>query len=297
MPVLSFIPPMMPTLVDEAPEGGDWQHEIKYDGYRTQLLLAGDQSRAWTRNGHDWTDKYRPILVAGRSLPCEAALLDGEVVVADESGRTDFGSLRATIMSRPTSLTFMAFDLLDLDGVDLRRQPLLDRRARLMELIRSSGTGESIQFSDHIVGNGAAMFAEADRLGLEGIVSKRIDSRYRSGTTLSWLKVKCFAEGEFVVIGTEYSKGQPASALLAREDEGGLTYMGGAMVTLPAQERDRFWAEMERLTIDRPALPIRKRKSSSWVRPELRVSVRFLKGEEKLRHATLVKLLPVTCGS
>jgi DNA ligase D-like protein (predicted ligase) len=286
---LRFIPPMLPTLVTEPPKGAEWQHEIKYDGYRTQLVIQGGSVRAYTRNGHDWTDRYRPLVQAAAELSCSSAVLDGEVIVQDEQGRPDFGSLKEAIHRWPQSLVFMAFDLLHWDGRDLRRDPLEDRRAALARLIGCHDPSCSIQLSEHVIGDGVAMLAAADQMGLEGIVSKKRSGRYRSGRASTWVKVKCFAEAEFIVIGTERGEKAP-TALLARETEQGLEYAGGAMVTLAERERSYFWNEVERLRQDRPAIPM-KSKAATWLQPGLRVRARFLKGEEMLRHATVKKVL------
>lgn len=289
IPSLRFIPPMLPTLVAEPPEGDGWSHEIKYDGYRTELVIAGREARAFTRNGHDWTEKYRPIVQAAATLPCRSAMIDGEMVVQDEHGRSDFDALRSAITRRPDRLIFYAFDLLHLNGRDHRPQSLMERRADLAELVGAPDPACPIQFSANVIGNGAAMFDAADAMGLEGIVSKKLGSRYRSGLSTAWLKIKCFAEDEFVVIGTEQGVG-PTTALVARETDEGLEYAGGAMLTLGAAERDHFWAHAERLKSDRPPLRTGK-KAAVWIRPELRVRVRYLKGSDKLRHATVLRLL------
>lgn len=126
-----FIPPMMPCLVDEPPERPGWTHEIKHDGYRTQLHVAGENSRAFSRNGHNWSERYRKLLDRAAQLPCDSAILDGEVILQDERGRSDFHSLRSVIAREPERLVFMAFDLLELDGHDLRRKPLERRRELL----------------------------------------------------------------------------------------------------------------------------------------------------------------------
>jgi ATP-dependent DNA ligase len=134
------------------------------------------------------------------------------------------------------------------------------------------------------------MFESADALGLEGIVSKKLGSRYRSGRTTAWLKIKCFAEGEFVVVGIERGDGAP-TALVARQISGDLEYAGNAMVTLAEPERELFWTEMEHLKRDAPALPMRKRSGVQWVTPAVRLRVRYLKGSDKLRHATVRRLV------
>ncbi len=135
IPPAGFIEPMLPTLVDEAPDGETWVHEIKYDGYRTQLAIAGKDSRAYTRNGYDWTDKYGIVVAVARALKCRSAVIDGEMCVQNAAGVTDFKVLRSAIKRSPERLMLFAFDILALDGRDLRTEPLLDRRRRLQDLI------------------------------------------------------------------------------------------------------------------------------------------------------------------
>jgi bifunctional non-homologous end joining protein LigD len=209
--------------------------------------------------------------------------------IQDEAGRSDFHALRAGIQSRPQDLVFIAFDLLHLNGQDLRGKRLEDRRARLRELLAGSDPSQPIHFSDDLQGRGSEVFEAAERMGLEGIVSKRLGSPYRSGPSKNWLKVKTFAEDEFVVIGT--SKGDRAPvALLAREDDGELTYAGGAMVTLPQPDRDRFWQALDPIRTPVPPIPMAARKETGWAKPEIRVRARYLRGEEMLRHATVTEL-------
>jgi DNA ligase D-like protein (predicted ligase) len=277
---------MAPTLADEVPTGDDWLHEIKHDGYRTQLVVDGGQARAFTRRGYDWTGRYPAIVATAERLFCASAVIDGEVIVQDAQGRSDFGAFRAAMSSRPEELIFMAFDLLHLNGRDLRSAPLLERRARLEELLGANDPGCCIHFSDHVMGSGQALFEAAEAAGLEGIVSKRVGGRYRSGPAKSWLKVKCFGEDEFVVIGTARGERAPV-ALLARLTSEGLEYAGAAMVTLADPEREAFWRANELLKTERPALPMALRKETSWLRPEMKVRARFMRGEEMLRHATV----------
>ena len=285
---LNFIEPMQPALVDAPPEGDGWLHELKYDGYRTQIIVDGDESRAFTRTGLDWTNKYASIVKSLRELDCEAAILDGEVVLQKQGGLPDFHGLRRELAKKkPHGLVFMAFDLLHLEGRDLRREAVEQRRDRLHDLLGENAPGRPFQFSDHVIGGGAEFFAAAERMGLEGIVSKKLGSRYRSGASKSWLKIKSFTESEFVVIGT--SKGDLAPvALLARETEDHrLEYAGAAMVTFSEADRERFWRANERLKTPKPALHMEPRPETSWLRPEMRVRVRHLQGEEMLRHATV----------
>ena len=169
---LTFIKPMLPTLVDAPPKGDGWTHEIKYDGYRTELIVDRDEAGAFTRNGHDWTDRYRVMVDAAAALLCSTAIIDGEVVVQDDvTGVTDFQALRSAIAGEPHRLTFMAFDLVHLNGVDLRPLPLEERRRRLEDLIGAPDETAAIHFSESVDGDGAPVFALAEELGLEGIVS------------------------------------------------------------------------------------------------------------------------------
>ena len=285
-----FVPPMLPTLVDAPPEGEDWLHEIKYDGFRTELAIAGAQARAFSRAGHDWTARYAPLVAAAASLGADDALIDGEVIVQDEHGRSDFGALQGAIARTPERLVFMAFDLLRLGGRDLRVAPLEERRARLEALIGANDPAFPIHYSAHVEGGGADFFRAVDAMGLEGMVSKRRGSRYRSGYAKSWLKAKTFREGEFVVVAVERGAKAPM-AILAREGEAGLELAGAAMVTLADPERERFWSTIETLKTDRPAVKMDRRRQGSFVEPGLRVRVRHLRGEEPLRHATILAIL------
>jgi DNA ligase D-like protein (predicted ligase) len=287
--VLTFIEPMVPKLVQQPPEGDEWLHEIKYDGYRTQIVLDGAGARGFTRRGFDWSDRYRGLLAAAGELRCSSVVLDGEAIVQDQHGRSDFNQFAEAMASRPEELVFMAFDLLHLNGRDMRQLPLIERRAALVDLVGCHDPFCRIQYSEHLE-EGRSLFEAADRMGLEGIVSKRATSRYRSGASTAWLKSKCVATAEFVVIGTQPPRNGPACALLAREGAEGLEYAGSAFVTLSGGERDAFWRDMERLRRLSPAVPMPSR-SAAWVEPRLRVRARYLKGSDKLRHATLVGLV------
>jgi DNA ligase D-like protein (predicted ligase) len=287
---LRFIPPQMPSLADEPPDGDGWMHEIKYDGYRTQIHVDHGQVRAYTRNAFDWTESYDPLVRAAERLPCTTAIIDGEVIVQDEQGRSDFTSLRSAIAHRPADLVFMAFDLMHLDGRDLRKQPIELRRAALVALIGPADPAQPIHFSEELVGQGAELFAAADAMGLEGIVSKKLRSRYVSGHGKGWLKIKTFEQRDYLVVGTERGNCAPV-ALLASEEEGELKYGGGAMITLPQPLRDRFWQRAERLKSPEPPLPMVARKDATWLKPGLRVRVKTLRGEELARHATVTAIL------
>ena len=282
----SFFPPEIPSLADEPPKGSGWIHEIKHDGYRTQLAIAGGEVRAFSRNGFDWTGKYPGICAAAAKLRCRSALLDGEVAIQDEHGRTDFEGLARAIAFAPHRLIFFAFDLLHLDGESLVDVPLQERRARLRKLLRPDPRSP-LQFSEAFEGDAAALFAEAERLELEGIVSKRAESRYRSGRSKTWLKVKCTVESPFVVLGMEIDRKGIAVAILGRAGKDGLAYAGGAMVALAAAQREAFHRRLRELACDRPAFGFLRKRNAQWVRPELEVKVRHLRGGDGLRHGVV----------
>jgi bifunctional non-homologous end joining protein LigD len=287
---LKFVPPMIPTLVEQPPSGDDWLHELKYDGYRTQLVISPTGVLAFTRAGQDWTARYGPLIEAANELSCRAAVLDGEVIVQDSQGRPDFNALAHAIASAPERLIFMAFDLLYLDGRDLVREPLEARRGRLEQALGESGPARPIQFSAHVEGGGPDFFRAVDALGLEGVVSKKRGSRYRSGCSKSWLKTRAFAEGEFVVVAVERGEKTPV-ATLARESDAGLELAGPAWVTLAEPERERFWSAVEGLKTTRAAVSMERPKEGSFIEPELRVRARYLRGGATLRHATLQRIV------
>jgi bifunctional non-homologous end joining protein LigD len=289
-PLIGYIAPQLATLVDVPPDAAGWIHEIKHDGYRTCLVVDGDRSRAFTRNGHDWTAKYQPVVDATREIDCRSAVIDGELIVQDESGRADFAALRRAIEGEPHRLVFYAFDLMVLDGSDLRREPLLERRGLLDDLIGEHDAAWPIQYSQDVA-DGPGLLAAAATLGLEGIVSKKADSRYRSGRTTTWLKTKTFDEGEFVVVGVEHEPGSPAFALLAREADNHLEYAGSAFVTLAGEARDQFWTEVALLSRAKPPLRLPQKRGRRWVEPRMRVRAQYLAGGEKLRHATIREIV------
>lgn len=285
-----FIPPCIPTLVDKPPEGGRWTHEIKYDGYRTQIHLAGGTARAFTRNGHDWTTKYRSVLAAALAIDRDA-ILDGEMVVQDESGRSDFKKLATAIRWENASLIFYAFDLLGLDSTDIRKQTCEVRRDRLQDILGAPSRTSPIQFSQSFEGSGAKFFAEVEKMDLEGIVSKRKASIYRSGDSKDWLKTKAYITGEFVVIGYERKRGAAPSLLLAEETDASMRYVGRAIPAVPSGQRDELWRALEFLHAGHFATPVGANKGAVAVQPILRVVAKHLRGEEKLRHATVTEIL------
>ena len=218
------------------------------------MIVERGKARAFTRNGHDWTDRYPHIVAAAQAIPARAAIIDGEAIVQNELGVSDFRALRSSMTTEPHRVLFIAFDLLHLDGKDIQHLPLDERHAKLFGLLAGSDPHSAIHFSEAVEGDSKAIFMAAEALGVEGIVSKRTDSRYSSGRSRDWLKTKAMVDGEFVVVGVEPNPGGPPFALLARDDGGKLTYVGSAFVTLPQKERDKFWEDIEPLKTPKPAL-------------------------------------------
>jgi ATP-dependent DNA ligase len=181
-----FIDPCLPTAAPRPPVGPDWLHEIKHDGFRLQVIRGGDSVRLFTKNGNDWSKRYPAIVDAAGALRAGSFVLDGEVVCCDSDGLAVFELLRSRRHDREAFL--YAFDLLELDGEDLRRVELEARKTRLERLLARAPHG--IRFSEHLIGDGPTIFRHACALGVEGIVSKRRTSRYRSGRSDDWRKTK-----------------------------------------------------------------------------------------------------------
>lgn len=283
---LKFIDFELATLVDMPPAGDEWIHEVKYDGYRTELIVEAGKAQARTRRGHDWSSRYSTIVAAAAALPVNSAIIDGEAIVMDDQHRSDIQALRFAIGRYPERIVFVAFDLLHLDGEDLRRLPTIERRARLREILPAEGG--IIQFSEHVEGNGPEFYAAADRMGLEGIVSKRVDAPYRSGRQPTWLKAKCFEESTYEVAGVLRQPGRPAIAYMVTPDKQ-RRYVGGAFITLANAQRERLWKRVQ--AKGKPPVGFSKPKpGTKWLKPGQLGKVKHLRGEDELRHASLTNL-------
>lgn len=197
----AFVAPSLATLSDKAPESGNWIHEIKFDGYRIQARLEDGKVKLLTRKGLDWTAKFPGIAAAVAALPAETALIDGELVVNDERGVSSFSALQQAIkFGKDADMVYYVFDLMHLNGDDLRPLPLTHRKAALRKLAGQKSDG-ALQFSESIDEPGPLLIKHACKLGLEGIISKRADASYHSGRGHDWIKTKCSDRQEFVVAG------------------------------------------------------------------------------------------------
>ena len=284
---LRFIEPQLATPVDQPPKGKYWIHELKLDGYRCQVILEQGRTRVFTRNGYDWSEHYPSIVRAASNLPCKTAIIDGEAVIQNGKGASDFESLRSAMRWRSTEIILYAFDLLYLDGTDLRRQTLFERRSKLRWLLGVNAESR-IQFSEEFDGDGDTLLNACAEHQLEGIVSKHSMSRYQSGRSKAWLKTKCFIESTFVVVGTDHDPktGAPRD-LLARNDSDGLIYAGAAFIALGGDERAAFFAELKRLQTSWAAFKSSREIDVKWCDPKLTVEVKHLAGSKFLRHATV----------
>ncbi|HXL14508.1 MAG TPA: non-homologous end-joining DNA ligase, partial [Methylomirabilota bacterium] len=225
-----WIPPQLATLVSEAPAGEDWLHEIKYDGYRFLCRVDRGSARLLTRSGLDWTERFETVAAAAAGLSAERAMLDGEIVVMRPDGVSSFQELQNALRGgRDKDIRFFIFDLIHLDGFDLTRVPLVERKEILSRVLTVAGSSAGIlRYSDHVIGRGREFHGEACRRGLEGIVSKMANGIYRSGRTGEWLKSKCAARQEFVIGGFTEPQGSRSglgALLLGVRDPGkGLKY-------------------------------------------------------------------------
>ncbi|HEX5726296.1 MAG TPA: DNA ligase D [Longimicrobiaceae bacterium] len=285
--------PELATLVDDVPAGGDWVHEIKYDGYRLVVSIDGGRVRMVTRKANDWTGQFPALAPRFARLPARQAIVDGELVVMHPNGTTSFQLLQNAIHAeRQDELVFFVFDLMYLDGYDLRGVPLLARKERLRALMAGLPAEGPIRFSDHVVGNGRVFHDQACRWGLEGIIAKRADSRYAANKrTKDWLKVKCMRRQEFVLGGYTDPKGSRTGfgALLLGVYEGGdLVYVGKVGTGFDDETLRGMHTRMRKLETDEsPFANLRRRpRDVHWIRPELVGEVAFTEwtGENILRH-------------
>ncbi|MFZ6182560.1 DNA ligase D [Nannocystis pusilla] len=295
-PLPERVAPQLATLVEKVPAGDEWCHEIKFDGYRLLARLEGDDIRLITRGEQDWTERLAPLAKSlQQRFGDHQALVDGELVHVDEDGLTHFGPLQAALAAeRPGELVFYAFDLLWLDGHDLRALPLLERKELLAELLPSEDAPGRVRLSEHIVGGGEELLARACSLGLEGIIAKRADAPYKSGRTRDWLKIKCGRRQEVVVGGYATARSGPRAlgALLVGvfDDDGKLQYAGKVGTGFDFAEAERLKKLLATRETSRSPFAARLPTGLGdvhFVRPEVVVEVRF--GEwtrdDRIRHA------------
>ncbi|MEO5767560.1 MAG: DNA ligase D, partial [Polyangia bacterium] len=308
---ISFVPPQLATLVTAAPAGDDWLHEVKFDGFRVLCRIQDSAVTLFTRSGQDWTDRFTPVAEAAARLQAPAgskaptgskvrsALLDGEVAILRPDGTTSFQSLQNHIQGDGTgALTYFAFDLLFLDGQDLRPLPLEDRKAALERLLVPGARGAAassprvIRYTDHVIGNGPAFFEKASAAGLEGIISKLRREPYHSGRGPSWVKTKAMRRHEFVIGGFTEPEGARSgigALLVGFFREGALIPAGkvgtGFTNKVAAELRRRLDGLASAQSPFKGVIPGAGRQLH-WVKPELVAEIAYseMTADGKLRH-------------
>ena len=282
-----FISPQLATLKSKAPVGSKWLHEIKYDGYRLQIHL-NKGLRIFTRNGHDWTNRF-PVIASAFDIPVERAIFDGEVVVVHE-GRTNFSELQADLASgKQRRMAFYAFDLVYLEGFDLRNSPQVERKRVLKMLFDETGLQEPVLYSEHMLTDGNEMFAASCKLGFEGIISKNAEAPYRSDRNEGWLKVKCVQKGKFPVIGFVKDATGVAALYLGKKEGKELRYMGKVGTGWSRAASSQIRKQLDTVVSPKSKLtkPIRKPKAV-WVEPSFfaEIEYRDITSEGLLRQSS-----------
>jgi bifunctional non-homologous end joining protein LigD len=292
--------PQLATPVTRPPEGPGWLFEPKLDGYRVLCRIDNGDVRVLTRRGNDWTSEFRAIAAAAERLPCRAALIDGEAVVYDSRGVTSFQRLQNALKGDSSQISLTAFDVLHLDGWDLTRAPLLQRKALLERLLESAPA--AIRYGEHFTEDGAGFFAAACKLGLEGVVAKRAEDPYRAGErTRSWLKIKCLKREEFVLVGFTDPGGSRTAfgaLLVATRDRAAAPLRYAGKVGTGFDERT-LRSLLKRLQpLERKTPPVERASARGvgrgvhWVEPKLVAEIAYTEwtGDGRLRHPIFVGL-------
>ncbi|MBB4001250.1 non-homologous end-joining DNA ligase [Aurantimonas endophytica] len=297
-PMPDRIEPCLALLAAKPPAGPEWAYEIKWDGYRLAVHVDDGHARILTRGGHDWSHRFPAIARAAVALDAPALILDGEAVVLDDQGRSDFAALQQALGGRGgkrvagDEVIFYAFDMLYFDGHDITRMALVERRHLLEDLLRDE-TG-TIRLSEEVQAEGADLLRIACQHGLEGIIAKNREAPYRSGRRGDWLKIKCIQSDSFVVFGYEPSskvRGAIASLLLAAQSEKGLVYVGSVGTGFKGDQVRELRQQLDAMKTERPPYAPRERKLVI-ARPELvaEIEYRGWTGDRKLRHASFKRL-------
>lgn len=276
-----FVLPCLAQLKDKPPDGRDWVHEIKLDGYRIQACLSEGRVRLRTRKGLDWTDKFPSVAAAVARLPARQALLDGEIVVEDKRGVSSFSALQEALKAGQSGrFAYFIFDLLHLDGFDLTRTPLLGRKALLRRLLR--GRRGKLRYSRHFTSDGAVLLKRACRAHLEGIVSKRAYAPYRSGRGGEWVKTKCTNSQELVIAGfgpSSLSRRAVGALVLGYYDKNRLRYAGRVGTGFTHATARELFDRLSALKRQRPPFATvpaeEKGRNVVWVRPKLVAEIDF----------------------
>lgn len=291
----AFVEPCLATLVAKPPAGEEWVHEIKFDGYRIQAHIADGGAKLLTRAGLDWTERFGTLPKLLGAFHDGTAIIDGEIVVDDAEGRSSFSALAAALKSgRGEKFVLHCFDLLYLDGFSLLGATLQQRKDALRKLFARRSKAGQVRYSEHLAADGARMLSEACSLGLEGIISKRLDRPYRSGRHDDWLKSKCVQVDEFVIVGYLKSNvaGNAIGALVVGYYERKqLIYAGRVGTGYTHQTAADLMRQLKPLAIEEPPvkgpLTTLQRRDVIWVEPRLvaQIEYRAWTQDGLLRHA------------
>jgi bifunctional non-homologous end joining protein LigD len=283
-PLPDFVPPSLATLSAKAPKDSAWVHEIKFDGYRLQARIDGKKISFRTRTGLDWTRKFTSVQKALAALPAQKALIDGELVVENDTGVSSFEELQNALkQDQQARFVYYVFDLLYLDGYDLRATPLEMRKRTLKTLIKKLPKDTLIRYSQDFDDQGPLLLDHACRLSLEGVVSKRRDAPYHSGRAGDWVKTKCMNEQEFVIAGYKNSAVLPhavGSLILAYSDNGKLRYAGRSGTGYSQQQAQDMWKKFQKYRVstcpfDRVPAEETQSRGAVWLCPKLVAEIQF----------------------
>ena len=301
-----MLEPQLATLVESAPEQGEWLYELKFDGYRLMARLEGDDVKCITRNGHDWTDKMPKLAASLKTLRLESAWLDGEIIVPNAEGIPDFQLLQGAFEGRggrvargvpganpnAAAIVYYVFDMPFYAGFDLRDVPLVERRALLQQLMKKN-TSSNLRFSDAFDAPSKELVTSACKLGFEGLIGKRANAPYQSRRSSDWIKLKCGKRQEFVICGFTEPKGSRTgigALLLGLHDaKGQLQYAGNVGSGFNERVLAELREELEKIEVN--ARPFDGQTSVAgkphWVKPELMAEVSFADwtNTNRIRHA------------
>jgi bifunctional non-homologous end joining protein LigD len=281
-PFPGFVEPALATSIEKVPSGDRWIHEIKFDGYRVQVHLANEAVKVFTRRDHDWTNRFKKIADEAWHIAAGSAIIDGEVVVLAADGTTDFSGLQNELKGESDKIVLVAFDLLYLNGYDLRKLPLRERKTHLKKLIDKTG----VQFSESFEVDGQEMYQQACKAGLEGVVSKVADSRYNSGRGNDWVKKTCAQRETLTIAGFALDGNDWDGIYVGRRKGNNLVYASkvdhGFDKASAADLRKRL------TPLIRKTQPYAKKiaHKAFWVEPELlaEIEYRAKSAEGKVRH-------------
>jgi bifunctional non-homologous end joining protein LigD len=290
-----FITPMMATLSDLPPfKHDDWLFEIKWDGYRAIAELNGDKTRFYSRNGLSYVKAYPKVFDELKKIKLKA-VIDGEVVVLGANGMPSFQAIQNYKSTQKLPIQYYVFDCLSIDGQDMTKLPLINRKELLKEFLEENNI---IRYCDHVEADGVSLFEHAKKVNIEGIIAKKVDSLYHPGKrTTDWLKIKNVNTDDFLIVGytdPQASRQYFGSLMLAREVKGKLVYAGNVGTGFTAQSLKDLHNKLFPLTIRKSPLdvPIKEEKGMHWIEPVYSCQVQYteITDEGLVRHPSFLGL-------